>query len=40
MGTRSKRFSAIIDDGIVTELNVEPPGEYGISSAESALQQL
>ena len=40
MGTRSKRFSAIIDDGVVTELNVEPPGEYGISSAESALQQL
>ena len=40
MGTRSKRFSAIIDDGVVTALNVEPPGEFGISSAESTLKQL
>jgi peroxiredoxin len=40
MGTRGKRFSAIVDDGVVTQLNVEPPGEFGISSAESALEQL
>lgn len=25
-GTRSKRFSMVIDDGVVTELNVEPDG--------------
>jgi peroxiredoxin len=40
MGTRSKRFSVIVDNGVVTTLNVEPPGEFGISSAESALKQL
>jgi peroxiredoxin len=40
MGMRGKRFSAIIDNGVVKTLNVEPPGEYGVSSAESALQQL
>lgn len=40
MGTRSKRFSLIADDGVVTQLNVEPPGEFGVSSAETALSQL
>jgi peroxiredoxin len=40
MGTRSKRFSVIVDDGVVTHLNVEPPGEFGISSGDAALEQL
>ena len=40
MGTRGKRFSLIVDDGTVTQINVEPPGEFGVSSAETALQQL
>ncbi len=40
MGTRSKRFSVIVDNGIVKELNIEPPGEFGVSSAETALKQL
>ena len=40
MGTRGKRFSAIVDNGVVTHLNVEPPGEFGVSSAETALGQL
>jgi peroxiredoxin len=40
MGMRGKRFSVIVDNGVVTTLNVEPPGEFGISSAESALKQL
>jgi peroxiredoxin len=40
MGTRSKRFSMIVDDGVVKTLNIEPPGEFGVSSAESALKQL
>ncbi len=40
MGTRSKRFSMIVKDGVVTQLNVEPPGEFGVSSAETALKQL
>jgi peroxiredoxin len=40
MGTRSKRFSMIVKDGVVTQLNIEPPGEFGVSSAETALKQL
>ncbi len=40
MGTRGKRFSLIIDDGVVTRVNLEPPGEFGISAAEAALEQL
>jgi peroxiredoxin len=40
MGTRGQRFSIIVNDGVVEELNVEPAGQFGVSSAESALQQL
>ena len=40
MGTRSKRFSMIVKDGALTQLNIEPPGEFGVSSAETALKQL
>ncbi len=40
MGTRSNRYSMIVDDGVVTEINVEGPGEFGVSSAEHMLGQL
>ncbi len=40
MGERCQRFSMVVDDGVVTALNVEAPGEYSISSAESMLDQL
>ena len=40
MGTRGKRFSVVVEDGVVKQLNVEPPGEYGVSSAETALKQI
>lgn len=40
MGTRSQRYSMIVDDGVVTELNVEGPGEFKVSSAEHMLGQL
>src|SRR5262245_39284884 len=40
MGTRSKRFSAIVEDGVVKELNVEAPGEFKVSSAEATVCQL
>ncbi|AKQ42145.1 AhpC/TSA family protein [Aurantiacibacter atlanticus] len=40
MGTRSNRYSMIVDDGVVTELNVEDPGEYNVSSADHMLGQL
>jgi glutaredoxin/glutathione-dependent peroxiredoxin len=35
MGIRSKRFSMVVEDGVVKELNVESPGEFKVSSAES-----
>jgi peroxiredoxin len=40
MGSRSKRFSVLIDDGVVKQLNVEAPGEFKVSSAEHMLESL
>ena len=40
MGTRSRRYSMLVEDGVVTKLNVEPEGNYGLSSAETMLEQL
>ena len=40
MGTRGQRFSMIVDDGVVKELNVEQPGEFRVSSAEHMMSQL
>jgi len=40
MGTRSKRYSMIVKDGVVEKLNVEEGGEYKVSSAEHMLSQL
>jgi glutaredoxin/glutathione-dependent peroxiredoxin len=40
MGKRSQRYSMIVDDGVVEQLNVEQPGEYRASSAEYMLDQL
>jgi glutaredoxin/glutathione-dependent peroxiredoxin len=40
MGTRGQRFSMVVNDGVVEQLNVEAPGEYRVSSAEHMLGQL
>ncbi|HEY9579131.1 MAG TPA: peroxiredoxin [Rhizorhapis sp.] len=40
LGTRGQRFSMIVNDGVVEELNVEAPGDYKVSSAEHMLEQL
>ena len=40
MGPRSKRFSMVVDDGVVTHLNVEEGGDFRVSSAEYMLEQL
>ncbi|MCC5864516.1 MAG: peroxiredoxin [Wenzhouxiangella sp.] len=40
MGKRSQRFAMIIDDGKVSSLFVEAPGEFRVSSAEHVLSQL
>ena len=40
MGKRGQRWSAIIEDGVVRELNVEEPGAFSVSSAEFLSAQL
>jgi len=40
MGSRSQRYSMIVKDGVVSQLNVEQGGEYRVSSAEYMLAQL
>ena len=40
MGTRSRRYAAIVDDGVLSYLGVEPAGEVGVSGAEAVLEQL
>jgi peroxiredoxin len=40
MGVRCQRFSMLVDDGVVRRLNVEAPGKYEVSDAETMLRQL
>jgi peroxiredoxin len=40
MGLRSKRFSMLVEDGVVKQLNIEPPGGFDISSAEHMLSHV
>jgi peroxiredoxin len=40
MGTRGQRFSMVVNDGVVEQLNVEEPGAFNVSSADHMLEQL
>ena len=40
MGQRSQRFALIAEDGVVTKLFVEAPGEFRVSAAEHVLSEL
>jgi peroxiredoxin len=40
MGSRSQRYSMIVEDGVVKQLNVEKPGEFDVSSADHMMGQL
>ena len=40
LGKRGQRYSMVVDDGVVTQLNVEQPGDFSVSSAEHMLGQL
>ena len=40
LGKRSKRYAAVIEDGVVKSLFVEPAGKLEVSSAESVLAAL
>ena len=39
-GLRSQRFTMIIDNGVVTKLNVEAPKKFEVSDAETMLAAL
>ena len=40
LGKRGQRYSMVVEDGVVTQLNVEAPGDSSVSSAEHMLEQL
>ena len=40
MGQRSQRYSMLVEDGVVKQLNVEAPGEFKVSSAEHLLSEI
>lgn len=39
MGLRSNRYSALVVDGVVKTLNVEAPGKFEVSDADTMLKQ-
>ncbi len=39
MGVRSQRYSMLVDDGVVKTLNIEAPGKFEVSNAETMLTQ-
>lgn len=40
MGIRGQRFSMLVENGVVKQLNIEPPGQFDVSSAQCALTQV
>ncbi len=40
LGLRMQRFSMLVDDGVVKQLNVEAPGKFEVSDAATMLKQL
>jgi peroxiredoxin len=40
MGLRMKRFSMLVDDGVVKSFNLEAPGKFEVSDADTMLKQL
>ncbi len=40
MGVRSQRYSMLVDDGVVKSLNIEGPGKFEVSDADTMLKQL
>jgi glutaredoxin/glutathione-dependent peroxiredoxin len=40
MGRRSRRYSMLIENGLVKQLNLEEPGAFGVSSGDHLLNQI
>jgi peroxiredoxin len=39
MGLRSRRYSLLVDDGVVKQVNVEAPGKFEVSDVATILKQ-
>jgi len=39
-GVRSQRYAMVVDNGVVTQLNVEEAGAFEVSAAEAILETL
>ena len=40
LGQRGQRFSMVVNDGVVEQLNVEEPGSFNVSSADYLIERL
>ena len=40
LGVRNRRYAALVRDGVIEYLGVEPGREIGVSSAEAVLEHL
>jgi len=40
LGVRSQRFALVAEDGVITHLAVEAPGQFEVSKAEAVLEAL
>ncbi len=40
MGTRSRRYSMLVEDGVVKAINVDEPGKFEVSGGDKLLKQL
>jgi len=40
MGKRSRRYSMLVEDGVVKQFNLEEPGAFGVSSGDHLLTQI
>jgi peroxiredoxin len=40
MGVRSQRYSMLVDNGVVRALNVEQPGKFEVSDADTMLKSV
>src|SRR5690242_18117543 len=40
MGTRSKRYAMVVENGVVKHLAVEAPGQFEVSSADAVMKAL
>lgn len=40
MGMRGQRFSMIVNDGVIEQLNIEEPGTFNVSSADYMIERL